>query len=84
MSRPGRKSAAGRQDCTPHDPDRPEVGVGATLVAEPVGRPSLSEQLVEGDAVPGGYRVAHLRGPALEVVRQDVVDTLQGRGLLRR
>jgi hypothetical protein len=29
--------------------------------------------------VPGGYRVAHLRGPALEVVRQGCVDTLQGR-----
>jgi hypothetical protein len=73
------KCAAGRQDCTPHDPDRPEVGVAAPLVAEPVRRPSLPEQLVEGDAVPGGYRVAHLRGPPLEIVRQRYVDTLQRR-----
>jgi hypothetical protein len=72
------KPAAGRQDGTSHDPDRPKVGVGAALVAEPVGRPSLSEQLVEGDAVLGGYRVADLSGPALQVARRGCVDTLQG------
>ena len=63
-----REPAAGGQDRPPHDPDRPEVGVGAALVAQPVGRPSLPKQLVEGGAMASGHPVAHLGGPALEVV----------------
>ena len=63
-----RQSPAASQDRPSHQPRRPDVAVDAALVAEPVGQPGLSEQLVELGPVLLGNLAAHV-GDALIDVR---------------